>query len=234
MERLEATAKANAALAATLQPAIDTNKKTVEETQKALTVLNAELENAGLLTRISTLQAEAAKAEAALKQLQAAAKANPAAAAAFQQGIDNNQKSVDDAQKKIAEVHEKIGENELLVDFSKRLKERNKSFEKESGEWQAKISKAEESLATMEAQAQATQKLLLGAEKDFKAAVLRKNSIQSAGYDRSGIAFEKTEDGKFWLLKSKDGETLNEIPADYGDSQIYHFAVSLVLGSLWA
>ena len=231
LERLEATAKANAALAATLQPAIDTNKKTVEETQKALTVLNAELENAGLLTRISTLQAEAAKAEAALKQLQAAAKANPAAAAAFQQGIDNNQKSVDDAQKKIAEVHEKIGENELLVDFSKRLEERNKSFEKESGEWQAKITKAEESLAAMEAQAQATQKLLLGAEKDFKAAILRKNSIQSTGYDRSGIAFEKTEDGKFWLLKSKDGETLNEIPADYGDSQIYHFAVSLVLAA---
>ncbi len=231
LQRLEATAKANAALAATFQPAIDTNKKTVKETGQALGLLNAELDNAALLTSIEALEAEAAKAEAALKQLQAAAKAKPAAAAAFQQGIDNNQKTVDAAQKKIEEAQKQIEENAQLANFHERLDARNKAFADEAAKWQAKVTEGTETLAAVEAQADTAQELFLGAEKDFEAAALRRNSIQSAAYDRSGITFEKTEDGKLWLLKTKDGESLHEVPADYGDSHIYHFAVSLILAA---
>jgi class 3 adenylate cyclase/CHASE2 domain-containing sensor protein len=229
LERLEATAKANATAAARLKPAIDKNKQTVEEAQEALTVLNAELENAGLLTSISTLQAQAAKAETALKKLQAADKANPTAA--FKDNIDNYKRYVNAAHEKIFKVQKQIEDNELLADFTMRLEERNKLLAKKSAKWETQMTEAQESLAAMEVQAEDTQKLLLDAVEDFNVTSMLLNSIQASPFDRSEIKFEKTEDGKLWLLKSRDGETLNEVPADCGDNRIYHFAVSLILAA---
>ena len=49
-------------------------------------------------------------------------------------------------------------------------------------------------------------------------------------FDRSEIKFEKTEDGKLWLLKSRM-ERPERSSSDCGDNRIYHFAVSLILAA---
>jgi len=231
LQRLEAAAKANPAAAAAFKQGIDTNKKVVEEIGEALSTINAELDNAELLTSLGTLSAKAKQADSSLKQLEAAAKANPAAAAAFKLGIDTNKAAKEAAEKELAEVKKKILQIEKLAGFEKQLAERNKVFEAEADEWQANLTEGTEALAAIQAQSKTATEFLLGAEKDFEAARLRKDSIQSDGFDRSGIIFEKQEKQSVWLLKTKDGEVLHEIPATREEGSYYHFSVSLILAA---
>ncbi|MBT7854726.1 MAG: CHASE2 domain-containing protein [Opitutae bacterium] len=231
LQRLEAAAKANPAAAAAFKQGIDTNKKVVEETGEVLSTINAELDNAKLLTSVGALSAKAKQADSSLKQLEAAAKANPAAAAAFKQGIDTNKAAKEAAEKKLAEVKKKIVQIEKIAGFEERLAERNKVFKADADEWQTNFTEATEALAAMQAQSETATEFLLGAEKDFDAARIRKDSIQSDGFDRSGITFEKQEKESVWLLKTKGGEVLHEIPATREEDSYYHFAVSMILAA---
>jgi class 3 adenylate cyclase len=231
LQRLEAAAKATPAAAAAFKQGIDANKKVVGETGEALAIINTELDNAKLLTSVGALSAKAKQADSSLRQLEAAAKASPTAADAFKKGIDTNKAAKEAAEKELAEVKKKILQIEKLAGFEERLAERNKVFKADADEWQANFTEATEALAAMQAQSETATEFLLGAEKDFEAARLRKDSIQSDGFDRSGITFEKQEKESVWLLKAKDGEVLHEIPVTREEDSYYHFAVSMILAA---
>ena len=153
LEQLQAKVKETPALAATLKPAIDANQATLDKETKPLEILQAELDNAGLLLSIPTLQEDLKKASDALKQLQDAAKANPAAAAAFQKGIETNTANKDKAKKALDEALAKIKEKPLIADFPDTLPDRKKAHEDAVKNWQTQQSNTQQALAQSIAQA---------------------------------------------------------------------------------
>ena len=223
VKQLLAAIQANPATAPALQKGVQTNIAAKTTAEKNVADLKVKV--------TGTLASKLKEAHAALQRLEAAAKANPAAAAAFKLGIDTNKAAKEAAEKELAEVKKKILQIEKLAGFEKQLAERNKVFEAEADEWQANLTEGTEALAAIQAQSKTATEFLLGAEKDFEAARLRKDSIQSDGFDRSGIIFEKQEKQSVWLLKTKDGEVLHEIPATREEGSYYHFSVSLILAA---